>query len=329
MRRSVKIIGTGQYLPKNKVNAQALADQLGISASWIEKKSGVRDRYFVIDETTSQMGTWAAQAALTSAQLTPADIDCIVCASAAPEQGIPCTAALVQRSLGITSGIPAFDINATCLSFVTALDMLSYLIEAGRFERVLIISSEIASKSLDWTDPESCTLFGDGAAAAIVARSHPNDSAAILSSRMETYSQAADLAQCLGGGSKHPPEEYATHPEHFRFSMQGPAIYRAASKILPSFLTRLFEPLGYSMADIDLVIPHQASPMAMRLLSRQLNIPDNALIVTVPHYGNTIAASIPMALHTAIQQQKVQRGDRLLLLGTAAGLSAGAIILEY
>jgi 3-oxoacyl-[acyl-carrier-protein] synthase III len=328
-QRSVRILSTGKYLPKRKVTAQELSQAIGVASTWIEKKSGVMVRHFVEDETASQMGACAAREALATANLSIQSIDCIVCASTVPEQGIPCTAALVQRHLGISAaGIPAFDINATCLSFVTAFDTLSYLIDAGRYHRVLLVSSEIATLALNWSDHESCTLFGDGAAAVIVEKSLANSSA-ILAARMETYSDGADLSQCLGGGSKHHPREYATHPEHFVFQMNGRAIYRMASKILPGFLQRLFEPVGLSMTDMQLVIPHQASLMAMRLLSKQLEIPEGALMVIAHNHGNTIAASIPMTLHEAIHQGRLNRGDRALLLGTAAGLSVGGIVLRY
>jgi 3-oxoacyl-[acyl-carrier-protein] synthase III len=329
-QRSVKILSTGKYLPKNKVTAQELAKQIGVSSRWIEQKSGVMSRHFIEDETASQMGAYAAKEALAAANLSIREIDYIVCASTVPEQGIPCTAALIQRQLGIeASGIPGFDINSTCLSFVTALDTLSYLIDAGRYHRVLLVSSEIATLALDWTDHESCILFGDGAAAVIVEKSPPSDSSKILTSRMETYSDGINLSQCLGGGSKYHPREYATHPNDFVFQMDGRSLYRMASKILPGFVQRLFEPVGLSMRDMQLVIPHQASLMAMRLLSKQLEIPEGAMMVIAHDHGNTIAASIPMALHEAIHQSRLQRGDRTLLLGTSAGLSVGGIVLEY
>jgi len=329
-RRSLKILATSKYLPKNRVTAAALANEIGVSTSWIEKKSGVRVRYFVADETASQMGAIAARSALKLAQLSVSDIDCIVCASATTEQALPCTAALVQRHLGPdAAGIPAFDINATCLSFITALDTLSYLIEAGRYHRVLIVSSDVASVALDWTDYESCTLFGDGAAAVIVEKAEKDSNSGIFCSRMETYSAASALTECLGGGTKVHPREYPHQPEKFVFKMKGKAIYRMASKTLPGFLQRLFEPMGYGMADMDMVIPHQASLMSMRLLRSHLQIPESSLMVIAHNHGNTVAASIPMALHEAIVQGKVKRGDRLLLLGTAAGFSVGGIVMVY
>ena len=328
--RSVKIISTGKYLPKRKVTVEELAQKLDISTDWIKRKSGVLTRYFIEDETASFMGARAAEQALSIADLSAQSIDCIVCASSISEQGIPCTAVLIQQQLGLgNSGIPAFDVDATCLSFLTALDTLSYLIDAGRYPRVLIVSSEIASIGIDWSHPESATLFGDGAAAVIVERTPPAESSAIRTSDLKTYSRGAELSRCLGGGNKHHPREFIDYPERFVFDMNGPGIYRMAAKLLPNFVERLLTALDLSMADMKLVVPHQASLMAMRLLSKQLGIPPEKLVSIAPTHGNTMAASIPMALHEAILQGRLQRGDLTLLLGTGAGLSLGGIVLEY
>jgi len=327
--RRVKILSTGKYLPKQQVTAQELELRLGLTKNWIKKKSGVLVRHFVDGETASQMGTFAAQEALLKAGLSITDIDCLISTSGIPEQAIPCTASLIEKQLGAgDSGIPAFDINSTCLSFITGLDTVSYLIEAGRYNRVLLVASEV-STGLDWDDKETCTLFGDGAAAAVIAKSEDREPSQILSSRMETYSQGAHLVECQGGGNKYHPKDYANNPKSFLFKMDGRAIYRFASNILPSFVDRLLQPSGLGMADMDMVIPHQASLMAMRLIRKQLGIPEEKFMVIVHNHGNTIAASVPMALHEAIIQGKIQRGDRLMLLGTSAGFSVGGIVLEY
>jgi 3-oxoacyl-[acyl-carrier-protein] synthase III len=328
--RKIKIISTGKYLPKKQVTAQQLAEQIGTTAEWIEKKSGVMIRHFANTETASQMGAFAAKNALEAASLSIQDIDCIISTSGIPEQSIPCNAALIQKQLGaIDSGIPAFDINSTCLSFITGLDTISYLVDAGRYKRVLLVSSEVSSSGINWQDKESCTLFGDGAAAAIITQSGREDSSQILCSRIETYSKGAHLTECQGGGNKYHPKEYGDDPEYFLFKMDGRGVYRLSSQILPGFVERLFTPLGLKMDDMQMVIPHQASLMAMRLLSKQLNIPTQKLMVIAHNHGNTVAASVPMALHEAIVQQKIKRGDTILLLGTSAGFSVGGIILEY
>lgn len=327
--RQVKLLATGKYLPKNQVTAEQLGQKLGIEAAWIEKKSGVKVRHFVQDETASQMGAMAAKKALETAGLSLNDIDCIVCTSSVPEQSIPCTAALVQKKLGgESSGIATFDINSTCLSFVVGLDTLSYLVDAGRYSRVLLVASEIAL-AVDWNNRETSTLFGDGAAAAIISKTDPQEGSKIICSRQETYSEGAELSQCLAGGNRYHPREYSDNLDRFLFKMQGRAIYRLASQILPGFLERLLQPAGLTLEEIDFVIPHQASLMAMGLIRKGLNIPEEKWMVIAHNHGNTIAASIPMTLHEAIQQDKIHRGDRILLLGTSAGFSVGGMVLEY
>jgi 3-oxoacyl-[acyl-carrier-protein] synthase III len=327
--RRVKILSTGKYLPKQRVTDREMELRLGLTEGWVAKKSGVLVRHFVDGETSSMMGAFAAKDALVAAGMSIEDMDCIISTSSIPEQGIPCTAALIQKHLGAgDSGIPAFDINATCLSFITGLDTISYPIAAGRYDRVLIVASEVTT-GLNWNDKESCTLFGDGAAAVIVAKSTDLESSHILASRMETYSKGAHLTECQGAGNKYHPKDYPDRLESLLFKMDGRGVYRLALELLPSFVERLLAPTGLRIADLQMVIPHQASLMSMHLLRKQLGIPEEKLMVIAHNHGNTMAASIPMAIHEAIVQTKIQRGDRVMLLGTSAGFSLGGILLEY
>lgn len=327
--RRVKIVSTGKYLPKKQVTDREMELSLGLAEGWIKKKTGVLVRHFVDGETSSEMGALAAKDALVAAGLSVRDLDCIICTSGVPEQAIPCTASLVQKHLGAgDSGIPAFDINATCLSFITGLDTISYLIDAGKYNRVLLVASEIMT-GLNWEDKETCTLFGDGAAAAIISKSDDAESSRILTSKMETYSKGAHLTECPGAGNKLHPQYYADNPAAFLFKMDGKGIYRLAAEILPGFIESVLQASGLSIADLDMVIPHQASMMSMKLIRKQLGIPKEKWMTIVHNHGNAIAASVPMALHEAIKQGKVQRGDRVMLLGTSAGFSVGVIVLEY
>ncbi len=327
--RKVKIISTGKYLPKKQVTAEELELRLGLTKGWIEKKSGVLIRYFVDDETSSLMGAFAAKEALLAANLSIQDIDCIISTSAIPEQCIPCTAALIQQHLGAeNSGIPAFDVNSTCLSFITGLDMISYLIAAGRYNTVMLIASEVTT-GLNWHDQESCTLFGEGAAAVIIAKSEEQENSQILYSSMETYSKGAHLTECTGAGNKYHPRDYANNPDSFLFKMDGKGIYRLASEILPRFFAGLLKSANLTIDDLKMVIPHQASLMALKLMCKQLRIPDEKFMIIIQNHGNTIAASVPMTLYEAIKQGKIGRGDRIMLLGTSAGFSVGGMVLEY
>ncbi|MCS7460953.1 beta-ketoacyl-ACP synthase III [Paenibacillus doosanensis] len=327
--RNIKIRSTGKYLPKKIVTAREMDERLGVPAGWVEKKSDVVRRHFVEDETASQMGAYAATEAMKQAGLRFGDIDCLVCASGTMEQPIPSTASLIQRALGEEqSGVPCFDINSTCLSFLTALDVMSYMVASGRYRRILLVSSEIASIGLNWSDKESAALFGDGAAAVIVEGAEQGEGSRIVCSAMKTYSQGAHLSQIRGGGTGAHALS-AQEEEAFLFEMDGQAIYKMAARILPGFVDSLLREAGCSIQDIELVIPHQGSAMAMRLIGRKLGIARERLMFITPTHGNTIAASIPMGLHEAIRQGRIARGSRIMLLGTSAGLSVGGMILDY
>lgn len=330
--RAVKILGTGKYLPRRKVSAAELAEQLNISANWIIKKSGVHTRHFASeDETVVTMAAAAAEAAAAEAGIQLTDVDAIINASGTPYMPIPCTAAVLHHQLGFNHrNIPAWDIDSTCLSFLTALDSLSYMVASGRFRRVLIVSAERASTALNWKDLDSATLFGDGAAAVIVGATEGNDSSAILAAGMETYSDGWEYCHITGGGSRlHPREHQPGDDKRFLFSMDGPRLFKMVSKKLPGFIDQLLSEANTTLSDVQVVIPHQASQMAMRILKNKLAIRDDQWVSIIEEHGNVIAASIPMALHESIQQGRLERGQMALLCGTSAGVSLGGVILRY
>ncbi|MCU6709897.1 beta-ketoacyl-ACP synthase III [Paenibacillus sp. J5C_2022] len=328
--RYVKIIGTGKYLPQTCVTAEEVDARLGVKAGWTLKKTGVAKRYFAGEETAAQMGAKAAAAAILAAGISFRDIDCIVGASGTYQQPIPCNAALIQAEMGEgASGVPAFDVNTTCLSFVAAMDIVSYMIEAGRYRTALLVTSEIASVGLDWEHKESAALFGDGAVAVVLSRSERGGRSAIVHAAMETYGDGAPLSEIRGGGTKLHPRNFEATGKDFLFQMDGTGIFRMTSKLMPPFLDRLMREAGTGIGEMKLVIPHQASAMAVRLIMRKLGVGEHQLMDVSHHGGNMIAASIPMLLHEAIERQRIERGDRVLLLGTSAGLSLGGLILDY
>ena len=226
------------------------------------------------------------------------------------------------------SGVPSFDVDSTCLSFLVALDTLSYAIMAGRYRRVLVVSAEIPSHSLDYNHKESAALFGDGAVAAVLERTPDVESSGILAAHMETYGNAAHWCEVRAGATRHPAQS-GMDVDDFLFKMDGQRIYRAASEKLPTFVERLFAGTGKSLQDVDLVIPHQASLMALKLTRRRLGIPEDKFFVYLEDTGNTVAASLPIGLHRAVQAGHIERGSLVLLMGTSAGLSIGATLLRY
>lgn len=329
--RALKILATEKYIPSQKVTSAELDQKFGKPLGWVEKKSGLKQRYFCLDKTSSEMAALVAKKAVEKAGLKLQDIDCIVSACAIMEQAIPYTAALIQKQLELeTSGISTLDINTTCLSFVTALDTISYLVAAKRYQKVLLISSEIASAGLNWDDLESCTIFGDGAAAAVLVPCPDSETSKILAGKIETYSKGSPFCEIRAGGTRYTPKSHpdTIHSDHL-FRMDGKAIYKLAADFMPRFMERLLAEAHLTLADIDFVVPHQASKLAIHHMRQKLNIPKEKLMDVYAEYGNQVAASIPIALHDAITQQKIRRGDRVMLLGTSAGISIGGLIFEY
>lgn len=330
--RRVRIAGTGKYLPQMKVTDEELDERLHVPAGWVSKATGVGYRHYASEEeTSSYMGARAAEAALADAGLSFEEMDCLVCTSGTKEQPLPSTAVFIQQAMGQEdSGVPAFDMDATCLSFLNGLDVISYMVNAGRYRRVLLVATEIASVGLNWKEPESAALFGDGAAAVIIERATEDSGSRIVHASLRTFSRGARLSEIAGGGTRQHAVKYNDEQSApYLFHMDGQAIFRMASKLLPGFMDEMLRASGNQMKDFQMVIPHQGSAMAMRLIRKKLGIPEDRFMDITRGHGNTIAASIPMGLHEAIRQQRIQRGDRVLMIGTAAGLSLGGLILDY
>lgn len=328
----IRILGTGEHIPSTCIESHALDERWKKKSGWTFKHSGIERRYYASpDETTSLMGARAARSALATAGMEAHEIDCIVSACSVMEQAIPCTGVLIQRHLGLgESGIPAFDINATCLSFIAALDLLGVAIAAGRYRRVLVVSSEIASAGLREDDAETTMLFGDGAAAVILGRATGVDGSEILGTHFETFSVGAGLCQVKSGGTRIRPR---TQMDEFLrgacFDMQGRATYRMAAQRLPPFLDRLFQRANVALKDFACIVPHQASAKALDHLQATLQLPKDLLVRVLAKRGNQMAASIPVTLHHAITMGRVQRGDVMALVGSGAGLSFGGAVLKY
>lgn len=331
MKRSIKIISTGIYLPKNKVSASEMDQKLNLQSGWVAEKTGVLNRHYADDsEKAPYMAAQALKEALNKANLKFSDLDLLLSGSGTMAQPIPCNAALIQEAMGeLHCGIPSFDMNSTCLSFVTALDHISYAMQAGRYQRIAIVSSEIASIGLNFAEKESAALMGDGAVAIIIERD-TSDQSQILSSGMNTYSSGAHYAEIRSGGTNlHPMRSDGVREEDLMFKMDGPKIFKQALKYLPEFFTGLLNQASIQREHLQLFIPHQASSMALKLIQNKLEITDQQYFMYLDRVGNTIGASIPMGIHFAIAENKIQRGDLVSLIGTSAGFSIGGMILRY
>lgn len=328
--KACEIIGTGSYLPERIIDSAEAAARLGVDREWIVEHSGVERRHFVsAHETQSFMGAKALCSALGKSNLALEDIDLIICASGSRQQSIPCTAALIQFELGPEAyGIPCFDVDTTCLSFMVAMDVASAFIATKTHQRIAIISTEIGSRGLNWNHRESASLIGDGAAAVIVGPAKHAEQG-IVASKLKTYSEGHELACIRSGGTKLIPLLDTTDPADFQFHMDGKGLFKLAAQKMEGFYDQLMTEAHTTIAQIHCVIPHQASKLAVNLIAKKLEISPEKLALTLPFYGCVIAASIPLTLHHAIEHGRIKRGDQLLLLGTSAGMSLGGMVINY
>lgn len=322
----MKIVGIGSYLPK-EAHSSAHCDRLfGWPTRHVVGASGVRNRHVAgAGEDQIKMGVAAARAALANAGCEGGEVDLVIGASAVPYQPIPATAPAYQAGLGIADGAAfAFDVNATCLSFVTALEVAARMLEDGGYRRALIISSEVASRALPWeTKPEIAGLFGDGAAAAVVTHSR-----APLVTAFETHPSAYALCGIGAGGTRFDfRNEAEAFANHSLFDMDGKGLFRLTAKVLVPFVDRLLEKAGWQKDEVDLVVPHQASPAALQHMIRQCAFAPEQVVDICADVGNQIAASIPFALATA--QDRIRPGAKVLLLGTSAGVSFGGAAVRF
>jgi 3-oxoacyl-[acyl-carrier-protein] synthase-3 len=325
----LKIAGLGRYLPERIVTNAELEELCGVPSGWVEQRNGVRERRRVKDETSSFMGAQAAREALSKANLQLTDIDLILNASGTAEQAIPDMAPLIQRELGLgDSGIPCFSVHSTCLSFITAVDLCASFLSTGRYRNILVVSSEIASVGINLKEPESATLVGDAAAAAVITRPEPGESCLLEHALMRTYGSGAHYTEIAGGGSRRHPNNPQTQPEDNLFHMDGLAVIWMVRKVVNDYLEALYPGLSHGLGDIDAVVPHQASKLGLMMLKR-FGWPDEKVIKTLDWLGNCVSASIPVTLYEGIQTGQIQRGDKVLLVGTGAGLSLGGVVLTY
>ena len=325
----VKIAGTGHVLPGRRIASASFDHDLGLPSGQLEARTGVRSRPVCTTESQIDMAVQASLLALKAAGLDVADIDLVLGACAVPYQPIPATAPLVMRRLGMAGGQAAgFDVNATCLSFLAAFDIAAAKLALGQCKAVLIFSSEVASRALPWQDqPEVAALFGDGAAAVVLTAA---DAAGpcIRASLMTTYPEAVDACEIGSGGTRFDfhaePAEFARHS---RFRMDGKALFRLTHRHFPDFVGRLLAAAGWDVAEVDLVVPHQASPQALQHMIARTGFVAGQVVDIAASYGNQIAASIPTALDVAWRDGRIGRGSRVVLVGTSAGVSFGGLAL--
>ncbi len=327
---SVSLRGTGHCLPGAPVTSEELDVAHDLTPGHLRAETGVATRHYAGEMTQIEMGVRAAVAALEEAGLGPDDVDLVISASGVPFQTLPATAPLLMRSLGIADGqAAAFDVNSTCASFVSAMDLVARQVAAGVYRHVLIVSSEIASRGLPWGEqPEVAALFGDGAAAAVLGPCETGQSG-IVTSLMRSYPSEYEACEIGAGGTRI---DFHKDPEEFRrnavFRMNGKDLFRITLRHFPGFVEELLSRARWRREDVDVVVPHQASPHALEHMSRQLGFAPERIVNLASGIGNQIAASIPTALDWARGEGRIGDGARVLILGTSAGVSFTGMALK-
>ncbi len=326
----VRILGTGAVQPAAVVTAEDLDRRLGQPAGTCLARNGVRTRHFVSEaDTASAMSAAAIEQALAVAGLGAGDLDAILFSGVLSEQPMPSTAVLIHRRLGARSdGVTCFDINASCIGFLKACEVAANGIANGQWRRVAVVAAELASKGLDWNDLDTCTLFGDGAAAAILARALPDDGSAFLAAHSALYSEGAEASVMVAGGTRFNIRTPPPSPDDYLFHMHGHRLLRLTQQHLPAFLEELLA----VAPDASLIVPHQASAVGLGFLRRWLaerGAGSPPFIDILAEKGNQVSASLPTALDCAIRSGRLQRGAAAVLVATGAGLALSGIVLRY
>ena len=319
----VKVTGVGLYLPPKIETAEDIAPKIGKPVDWIIDKSGVSERR-VSEIDVDQMGAMAGREALGKG----GKPDLIINASGVPKQTIPDTSTFYQRKLGF-EGIPSFSVHCTCLSFITALNTAASLIHSGSYNRILIISSDRGTRGRNFDEPESASLLGDGAAAVVVEQSLENESSELIYFDMKTFPSCANLTEVRGGGTNKHPQDQGTTLSDNLFTMDGPAVYKIARKEVYRMMLKTMKTTSLKREEVDWVIPHQASGKAVDAYISTGGFSKEKVVSIISEFGNCVAASVPMAFATAVQDGRIKRGDLLLFIGTGAGLSAACALIKY
>jgi 3-oxoacyl-[acyl-carrier-protein] synthase III len=323
VRRSV-VLGCGSYLPNQVLTNADLALKVDTSDEWIVQRTGIHERRIAAPgELTSDMATRAARAALTHAHLDASAIDLIVLATSTPDNTFPASAVSVQANLGITGGA-AFDLQAVCSGFVYGLATADALLRSGAFSRALVIGAETFSRLLDWTDRTTCVLFGDGAGAVVLeAQDLPGrpDDRGVLTVRLRSDGRHKSKLYVDGG-----PSSTGT-VGHLR--MEGREVFRHAVAMITDVVEDALKATGFTVADIDWFVPHQANKRIIDGSAHKLGIAPTKIVSTVDRHGNTSAASIPLALSDAVADRRVKRGDLLLLEAMGGGFTWGAALVRW
>ncbi len=320
------ITGLGFAVPKKTLTNFDLEKIVDTSDEWIRTRTGMKERHIADEATaTSDLGTEAAKKALADASFKAKELDAIIFATVTPDTLFPATACYVQKNLGARDAV-AFDINAACSGFLYGLTIADSLIKAGTHKNILVIGAESLSKITNWSDRSTCVLFGDGAGAAVVQPS--NDNRGIFYSSIKSDGRLTDLLILPGGGSRIPTSHESIDQGHHFIKMQGQEVFKHAVKAMGDMAAESLEKTGISADELALFIPHQANSRIIQATARRIKLSDDKVFYNIEKYGNTSAASIPIALTEARDQGRLKKGDYCLLVSFGGGFTMASVFLK-
>jgi 3-oxoacyl-[acyl-carrier-protein] synthase-3 len=319
--RHTIIRSVGAYLPARVLTNDELAKTVDTSDEWIQQRTGIRQRHVAAEgELTSDLAAAAGKKAMENAGLEIADIDLIVVATTTPDLTFPATATIVQQKLGMHHGY-AFDIQAVCSGFVYGVATADSFIKNGMAKRALVIGAETATRLLDWTDRTTCVLFGDGAGAAVVEMGRPGEDRGILHSALRSDGHHWNKLYVDGGVSS------TQSIGHVR--MEGREVFKHAVGMITDVVYEVLEKSGYTIDDLDWFVPHQANKRIIDGAGQKLGLPSEKVVITVDRHANTSAASVPLALHTAVSDGRIKRGDLVMIEAMGGGFTWGASLIRW
>jgi 3-oxoacyl-[acyl-carrier-protein] synthase III len=325
--RYAAITGWGSAVPEKVLTNADLEKLVDTSDEWITSRTGIKERHIVSqNESTSTMAIAAARQALERANVSPWQVDLVICCTATPDFLFPSTACLIQHEIGAENA-GAFDLEAACSGFIYGISVGSQFIKTGDYKTILVVAAEALSRFIDWTDRATCVLFGDGAGAVVLEASESRNG--LLSFVLGSHGVGEDLIKLPAGGARKPatPETIESR-DHF-IKMNGQEVYRFAVRIMGDSAVEALEKAGLSNEDISLFIPHQANLRIISSIADRLHLDPDKILIDIDKYGNTSAASIPIALCEAVEAGRVKPGDNILFVAFGAGLTSAAAIVKW
>ncbi len=324
--RFVGILGMGAYVPEKKLTNFDLEKIVDTSDEWIQTRTGIRERRIAEKGTpTSDLASKASLAALADAHVRPEDLDLIICATITPDMMFPATACVVQHKIG--AKCPAFDLSAACSGFPYALTVAEGLVRAGSFRKILVIGAEVLSSFINWKDRSTCVLFGDGAGAAIVGE--VENGHGIISTYLGADGSLVDILKIPGGGSAIPTSiESLETGKHF-MHMEGQDVFKSAVRAMENAVNVALKRAKIEINDVACLIPHQANIRILKAVADRVGIPEEKMFINVDRYGNMSAASTPVALYEAVQQNKIKKGDYVVLVAFGGGLTWASCVIKW